>query len=169
MLDDCKRIYREAFSDEDTEFEEKLFKHCGGYIKSLEVDGSTVSMLFALPCKLKIGNTERNGSYIFAAATLKSARGKGYMSRLIDYVSSQENGFLFLRPANESLIEFYKKLGFSEIEAVGDDVLSPQILPEDKFEALVCDIKGLEDNRPFLAMHKGMDGIYKIHFPYSME
>ena len=44
---DCRMLYRQAFCDPDTKFEDKLFKNCFSYCKTHEENGHTVSMLFA--------------------------------------------------------------------------------------------------------------------------
>lgn len=134
--DACRSIYREAFCDPDTEFEDLLFKYCYKYCKTLEINNKTVSMLFALPCDID----GTNATYIYAVATLKSERGKGYMKQLINEVK-QKFDLCFLRPANNSLIEYYKNLEFNEIKTDNENFSVPKVVPKyeygellDKFE-----------------------------------
>lgn len=109
----CFAIYRAAFGDSG-EFDTRLFGEffdCCKYIKS----GDTVaSMLFALPCTLCIDGQRYPCRYIYAAATEERYRGRGYMTSLL----SRQEGTLILKPADDSLIEFYNKCGFRAFTAV---------------------------------------------------
>lgn len=74
------------------------------------VDNKIVSQMFVID-----GNYESfNTGYIYAAATNKDYRGKGYMSALIKE-TKDEFDILSLKPANDSLYDFYKKIGFKTI------------------------------------------------------
>jgi len=62
-------------------------------------------------------------AYLFAAATKKEYRNKGYMSKLIEYSSElcKSRGhkaiFLFPQDKNQKLFDFYSKFGFKDIYA----------------------------------------------------
>lgn len=167
MLNSCKRIYREAFGNDEPQFEERLFSLCGNCLRVVLKDGRVVAMLFLLPCKLVTEGFEYNGHYIYAAATDKEYRKKGLMSALINNVRAENNGFLLLRPANEGLIEFYKKLGFTEILSTTAE--ASEIVPIDEFKELITEFDSIEDIIPFKAMHIGLENLKEIHFTYSME
>ena len=74
------------------------------------------AMLFTLKGDLVAGGSRSSAFYIYAACTKPSYRNRGIMSRLIDYATEYacKNGieFLCLVPANESLFDYYAKLGF---------------------------------------------------------
>lgn len=113
----CIELYREAFGD-DGEFTRRLFDDffdCCHYIK----DGGTVAaMLFLLPCELITPDKRRAARYLFAAATAKRMRGKGLMTRLIEKCCAKCHEFIFLKPADEGLINFYSHRGFVTVRAV---------------------------------------------------
>ena len=112
----CELLYKEAFGD-DGEFTVKLFDdffNCCHYIK---VDQEVAAMLFLLPCELVMGDDRRSASYLFAAATALSYRGKGYMTRLIEKCLAENEDFIFLKPADNGLIDFYSSRGFSSVSA----------------------------------------------------
>lgn len=165
----CLELYTEAFGTEDSEFRTALFDKCFKYCKFLKQNGEIVSMLFLLPCELKSATDTLNINYIYAAATLKSQRGKGYMSKLIENVKA--NGeLLFLRPANDGLIEFYKKLGFQVVQAQKSDTL-PAIFPKDSF----ADLTELFPEEPAFQNYTAMYYSPKdkkfdnLNFIYTME
>ena len=99
----CRKLYREAFNDDDIYFEELLFENCSEYLKTFDENGIPVSMYFALPCLFKNGDEVKNAVYFYAAATDKKYRGRGYMGKLIEELKNSEN-IIFLRPAEKSLI-----------------------------------------------------------------
>lgn len=117
-INECREIYREAFGT-DEDFENRLFSACADYCKELCINGKTVSMLFALPCNIYNGGGLIPAYYIFAAATKKEFRGKGYMTQLIN--SLETDRLLFLKPANAPLFKFYEKLGFKRFEISADE------------------------------------------------
>ncbi|MBQ7816635.1 MAG: GNAT family N-acetyltransferase [Oscillospiraceae bacterium] len=59
---------------------------------------------------------DKKGFYIYGLATVPQYRGKGLAKQLVEYVCEDKfkNGYQFCitQPAQESLFEFYKKLGF---------------------------------------------------------
>lgn len=167
----CREIYRNAFHDNDTSFEDNLFDCCFSNCFFSKQNGEIVSMLFALPCKLKLESEERPAVYIYAAATAEKHQKKGYMSRLITEITQNSSAFVFLRPANKSLIYFYEKLGFRCIETVNSDSSIPRIVPTDGFERLVKRYPDIIDKADFTVMyHKNCDAVTeKLNFIYSME
>ena len=164
-MTDEKRIYLDAFGDEGG-FADNLFNMFGDIIARQINGGKTVSVLFPLPCTLKTKDLKIPSKYIFAAATDKELRGKGYMSVLINRICSDNNCFYFLRPARPQLIDFYKKLGFKEIRCTGGSGL-PYIEVCEKHRILAENIK---DTGTFTLMYRyskpvDFDGVY---FEYSM-
>ncbi len=164
-MTDEKRIYLDAFGDEDG-FAENLFNLFGDIIERQTKDGKTVSVLFPLPCVLKTLDLKVPSKYIFAAATDKNFRGQGHMSALINRICSEDDCFYFLRPAKPQLVDFYKKLGFKEIKCIGGSGL-PYIEVCDKHRLLA---ENLKDKGTFTLMYRYpkpacFDNIY---FEYSM-
>ena len=167
----CRKIYRQAFCDPDTAFEDILFEHCFKYSKTLELDEDTVSILFALPCSLVCDNEKKPAIYIYAAATDKAFRGKGYMSHLIEKLKNDTEKIIFLRPANESLIGFYEKLGFKTISTYNQKENSLRLEPEEGFKKLVKKSGLPDDTEDFTLMYysKSEEINERVYFVNSME
>jgi len=86
------------------------------------VDGKVVSALYMIDFEL-YSNLECIGtcSYLFAAATKKEYRNKGFMSKLIEYTAELYKNrdikaiFLFPQNQNDNLFRYYSKFGFKDI------------------------------------------------------
>ena len=80
------------------------------------VDGKIVSVLHAMPSKIRLGREVINGIYIFGACTAEGFRRQGFMSKLLKYVNTfyAQKGFecSFLVPEREELSNFYSKFGY---------------------------------------------------------
>ena len=170
IKNECRNIYRQAFQD-DLEFEELLFSECFEYCRFIKVDEKVVSILFALPCKLIKDGKTLKAIYIFAAATLDEYKNKGYMTNLIEKVKVQETDFIFLRPANDTLIKFYSRFGFLKSNATNLVSDNDYVIPIDKFESLTKKLEIESDNEEFNIMYfsKKEIEIKKLNFLYSME
>ena len=108
-----RALYDEAFPGEDTRFTEALFAL--GYPDRLVAMGEgadLASMLFALPYPIVTKDGTLEANYLYAVATAKAHRGKGYAKKLLRRVA--ERGIpVFLRPMSPSLFDFYKDAGFT--------------------------------------------------------
>lgn len=169
IREECRKIYREAFMDEDKTFENLLFDVCKNSLKILNAENEIVSMLFLLPCILKNDSERINAFYLYAAATGQNHRKKGYMEKLIKK-ALEDCDLVFLRPANERLCDYYKKLGFKKISANSDDALF-SLQPQGCYEKLV-NITGINDFKEvFNVMYysKNKIEINNILFNYSMN
>lgn len=165
---ELRAIYREAFKDDDTNFEDKLFKYCKEYIYSAEYGGETAAMLFALPCRLVSESGESKAVYIYAAATLEKYRGRGIMSALIEELQKNTDTFLFLKPADVGLVEFYKRLGFKKISATSSS--GAHILPAGGFEQLVsCGVTPVQGAYTAMYYFKNKLKFNSLCFEYIME
>lgn len=159
-----KQIYNETFGDNDNKFEDDLFENCFKYCKYLEDGGKITSLLFALPCKIE----EKEALYIFAVVTDKEHRGKGLAIKLIEQIKKEnKDKILILRPASESLVEYYSKLGFKTLNASnieGEVALQPQ----DEYLKLATKYK--ETKGEYVAMYYSREPLKlnKIYFPFSM-
>lgn len=107
--EDIITLWHEAFGDsrEDILYFVNNLKH-GKCIGCYEGD-TLVSMLYLVGCSYKHCNTE----YVYAACTLKEYRGRGYMSKLLDYCKRNSMHGFCLIPANEGLVEYYKRQGLT--------------------------------------------------------
>ncbi len=105
-------LWQEAFGDakEDIDpclnaFKDDLFVY--------QKEDCIVAMFMLLP----LTRGSEDGYYIYAVATLKSARGQGIATKLLDYAKEKtEKGnkaFLALVPAKPALFDFYEKRGFT--------------------------------------------------------
>lgn len=94
-----------------------FLNNCKNYRCLAYFDGDTLaSMLFMIDCRY----CKANGKYVYAVATDKEHRLKGYSKSLLTYSKRYaENGFLWLIPANTELIAFYEKQDF-EIKLYSD-------------------------------------------------
>lgn len=117
----CRGIYRQAFDENDAEFQNDLFKYCYKYCHCLKTGGRAVSILFAMPCITVIDNEKYKSFYIYAAATEASSRSKGYMGRLLnDFIQKHSRSFMFLKPATEDLFAYYGRFGFNRYSSSTD-------------------------------------------------
>lgn len=164
-----RKIYDEAFCDE-REFTDRLFDRCGDYCKTLEKDGNTVSMLFLMPCTLVLHGKSQSAHYIYAAATGKKYRGRGYMTELLNNIKKSESGILFLKPANEGLIKFYSHCGFKTFNAVRNKNNEKYIIPLGGFAEISADCR--YENSSYTAMFYGGNrdiDLNGVSFPFTME
>ena len=165
-INECREIYREAFGS-DGEFENRLFTCCFKYCRTLSIGGKTASMLFALPCNIHNAAAPVPAYYIFAAATKKEFRGKGYMTQLIN--SLKTDRLLFLKPANAPLFKFYEKLGFKRFEISADENSPIYAEPTGGFARLTLSEKPISTDCTALYKHKKTADIGGLYFPNLME
>lgn len=164
----CIALYKEAFSDNDFYFEEKLFNLCFKYCRFIKDGQNVASMLFLLPCKLLTKEKEIDCYYLYAAATLKKYRNKGYFTTLLNQIK-KETIPLFLRPANTNLINFYSKLGFKCIDAFKCEEV-PKIIPNEDFKTLCNLFPEIPEKQSYTAMHLNFnEKLQKINFIYTLE
>lgn len=156
----CKEIYHSCFNEE-SDFEDKLFKNCFKYCEYLQKGGEIVSICFAFPCK--IGKKE--ALYIFGVATDEKFRNQGYATELLEKIKSENEALLILRPQNDGLVSFYEKLGFKKFVAtnIQNDFT---LIPSQDFLNLATEYK--ETNGEFTAMSFGKEDLNNLYFPYSM-
>lgn len=122
-LPGIREIWEEKFPAED-EYQQTIFSEiiplCTNYIIK-ECSGAVVSVISLMPMNFvnDIEMLQLKGWYMFGVATKNGFEGKGYASSLISHAISelQRNGydFIFERPANQELINFYLKFGFTKL------------------------------------------------------
>lgn len=104
-------IWQEAFGDseQDIAFFTENVKNakCFGYY----VGDNLASMIYFVPCTLN----GKDAYYIYAACTKVEFKANGYMTKIIDYCKQNYDLFCLI-PANEGLIDFYKKRGLDSKE-----------------------------------------------------
>lgn len=164
-----REIYREAFKDPDTSFEDLLFKYCDQNIISETENSKPVSMLFALPCILKQGSINREAIYVYAAATSEEKRGKGYMGKLIEKVK-QSKKLIFLRPAEDSLINYYSRFGFKTVES-NPLCFDAELIPVKGYKELTEKTCIGKSQKSFTLMYYSEchEDFNCIKFPFSMN
>ena len=117
-----RTIWEERFTTEG-EYLEVMFSRimplCTSYIYKNE-DGEILAVASFMPMKFidSIQNNVMYGWYMFGVATLVKAEGKrlaaSTISYAIDDISTKNYQFIFERPANQQLNNYYLKLGFSK-------------------------------------------------------
>ncbi|MBE6629644.1 MAG: GNAT family N-acetyltransferase [Ruminococcaceae bacterium] len=109
----ARRLYEEAFPMEDAAFTDALFALCfPHHLVAMSEGGELCSMLFAVPYPIQGADGPITAHYLYAVATAKAHRGKGYAKRLLQGVASRGTP-VFLRPMSPSLFDFYKSAGFT--------------------------------------------------------
>lgn len=119
MIPDLIRLWMEAFGDE-REYVEFYFANRftkNNLLVYLE-DGKAVSMISLLPVLLHDGGKKIPARYVYAVATKKSSRGRGYAKELILRAKRLLQEPLLLEPAGERLAEYYRKMGFCDAFSV---------------------------------------------------
>lgn len=108
-------LWHNIFGDSENIIEEFLNRFYKNVLLYLEGD-KIVGMLSLL----NLSQGKKTGYYVYAVATDEKFRSKGIATALIEYAKSlcKKDEFLLLVPAEDSLFDFYKKLGFSEISCI---------------------------------------------------
>ncbi len=105
-------LWHEAFGDNEDYI--RFFHGAHGSCRCLMLsEGSElISALYLIDGEL----CSQQGMYLFAAATFKKHRGRGYMADLLKKAENfaKENGrsFIALVPATQSLFDYYSKFGY---------------------------------------------------------
>lgn len=111
VLKQCRVLYNKTFGD-DGAFADMLFSSFSKDLRYITENGKLVCMAFCID----VFAQNKKGKYLYAVATSREYRNKGYMSRLFKIIEEEfkaEYDFLCLHPASKDLIELYKKKGFS--------------------------------------------------------
>ena len=166
-LEACWEIYRRSFPAEK-EFRNNLFQLCRNYIKTLEINGVTVSMLFALPCEVLYKNGGFQAEYIFAAATHPQHRNKGYMGKLLSRCKKDRSGLMLLRPASENLSQYYRKHGFTEFTAQDRQNNALSVVPRGGFRELCLTTDKTQEGDFPLMEYGSLVSMENLYFPFTM-
>ena len=117
---DITALWQEAFGDSE---EDIRFFLNNKYIPENTVvfddNGRIASVFFLLSGDMRIKGVDYPSYYLYAAATLKSYRGKGIMGQMLEFAKNLASGrgieFICLRPADKSLFDFYEKHGYKTV------------------------------------------------------
>ena len=103
---DIIEVWQEAFGDSK---EEILFfvnnvknADCIGYY----IEGKIASLMYLVECKAE----GIKSNYIYAACTLNKYRGRGYMTKIIEYAKEKYDSVCLI-PASDSLVDYYSDRG----------------------------------------------------------
>lgn len=111
----ARKLYEEAFPSEDAAFTDALFAYgFPQHLVAMSEGGELLSMLFALPYPIVTENGPVTAHYLYAVATAKAHRGKGYAKKLLRRVAARGTP-VFLRPMSPSLFDFYQSAGFTPV------------------------------------------------------
>lgn len=105
-------LWHEAFGDSEEYINFFLDTHKGCTFVPLTDNGGLVSALYLIDGVLD----DIDGFYLFAAATFKAHRSKGYMGRLLqlaeEKAKEKNKSFIALVPAEKSLFDYYSRFGY---------------------------------------------------------
>lgn len=105
-------LWQEAFGDSEEYIRFFHNTHSSCVCLTLTQGEELTSALYLIDGEL----CSQKGFYLFAAATFKKFRGKGYMAKLLqkaeDYARQNESSFIALVPAQGSLFEYYSRFGY---------------------------------------------------------
>ncbi len=113
-LADITSLWNEGFPEDSAEDIDRFLRAVKGEARCLlmQAEGEICSMAFAIPAAVE----GRDVWYVYAAATARKHRGKGFFGRLCEELwrRAQDEGAhgLFLRPGEPSLYAYYARLGF---------------------------------------------------------
>ena len=122
-LIEIRDIWEDKFPA-DEQYQQIMFSQilpiCTNYIMKSGT-GTVISVTSLMP--MRFLNEQKgvilNGWYMFGVATRSGFEGKGYASRLINHAISKlerdNYSFIFERPADQSLINFYLNFGFTKL------------------------------------------------------
>ena len=86
------------------------------HTRVIEADGSAASMASWLPVTLRTDESECAGAYIYAVATAREYRGRGFARALLEALEqalkSEGLAFAALCPAERSLYDYYGAMGY---------------------------------------------------------
>lgn len=108
-----QEIWQTCFGDEE-EYIEFYLGHRMTKENMLVIyaDGRPVSMASFLPVEYLCEGEYLDARYVYAVATLPEYRGRGFASKILNFAKEKYGGPLILSPADESLMQYYEKLGF---------------------------------------------------------
>lgn len=109
-------MWKKCFGDSD-EFIDFYIKNRMNELNMLVIyrDGKAVSMASFLPTDIQTSNSNLEGYYVYAVATLPEYQGQGLSSKLLRFAQEHWQKPLLLSPAGRDLRIFYAKKGFQPV------------------------------------------------------
>ncbi len=124
-IQSLKELWVECFPN-DVEYSkfffERIFKL--NFARVVEADGKVVAMLHSFPYNFATPEGELSAKYIYGVGTSSEYRGRGLAGKLLQYEANSCD-FIAIIPQSESLFDFYKKYGYTEIFEVSKSVAKP--------------------------------------------
>ena len=121
QIPEMKKLWMEAFG-ESSEVVDDFFATAYSHDRCmvLSENGEVTSALYVFDCEYKGDKT----AYIYAVATGEKYRGRGFCRRLMDethkYLKERGYAFALLHPGDESLFDFYRKIGYETCGRVSE-------------------------------------------------
>lgn len=111
-------LWKTCFGDPE-EYVRFFYRENAGFVTTTvyTVDDRPVSMLHWFDASFVDGEDRRKAKYLYAGGTLPEYRGKGYYGAVIRFVLdyADRNGcLLFGKPAERSLVTYYRRFGFEK-------------------------------------------------------
>lgn len=132
---DAVKLWQEAFGDSEEYIDFFHSAHDSCFCLMLTEDDELTSALYLIDGEL----CGQQGYYLFAAATFKAFRGRGYMASLLKKAEgfAKENGksFIALVPAEDTLFDYYSRFGYKTAFYAKKQLLTDKIgMAENMFE-----------------------------------
>ena len=112
LRQDAVKLWNEAFGDSEEYIDFFHSAHGSCFCLMLTDGGELTSALYLIDGEL----CGQKGYYLFAAATFKNLRGRGYMATLLKKAESfaieKGKSFIALVPAESTLFEYYSRFGY---------------------------------------------------------
>lgn len=119
IINQMKSLWKSTFGDPQ-EYIDNVFDNYFdiNYVEYEERGGKIISAMLGVPYNFESNNHKLSALYLCGLATDISFRGQGLMKNLIEKICKRasDNGFdfVFLIPANKSLIKYYEDRGFTQ-------------------------------------------------------
>lgn len=125
-----KSLWSECFPN-DKEYADFFFENIFRLASArvCEIEGECAAMIHVFPRMIATPFCELSAKYIYGVGTTEKCRGKGIAGRMLE-AEANDCDLLVLIPQSESLFDFYKKYGFSEI----CEVSKREVYAEEKAE-----------------------------------
>lgn len=108
-----KKIWATCFGDEEDYIQNYLDNRMTeDNMLVVYADGKAVSMASFLPTQYLCEEEYVDARYVYAVATLPEYRGWGFAGQILAFAKEYYKQPLILAPAEESLVDYYKKQGF---------------------------------------------------------
>jgi ribosomal protein S18 acetylase RimI-like enzyme len=150
------KAFDEPFSTVEFVFNSRIDFNCCYVCK---VGNKIVSVAHAFPIDLKLNSKIFKSYYIYGACTLPQHQGRGYMTRLLEFMEkdlkNKDGDFVFLVPEINSLVRFYEKLGYKNFFKTKTIEFT-----NDEFKSLCKEKTGKEINFSYFSLEKLRKKLY---------